>query len=293
MHKLLIWGLGNCYNIMKNTISYLEICSQIKVVAIVANDAYMLILDGYPVIKPSEIGEYKWDYIIVMSDIYYDSIVNDAINNYGIGRDKLIPYRVLQIPNISFQKYIKLKESSVSIISNNCWGGVAYHTLGLECLSPFKNLFLKDDDYLRVIKNLKQYMAEEPVLKRYKISSNHSRYPVLQIDDIEIYCNHTSDGEQAIKDWNRRKSKINFDNLYIEMYTTNPNIATRFIEETIGYKGICFVPWITNESKLLTLEMPSKHKEFWETVNANGSLNSYGLKYSLIDLLNGDVVLRY
>jgi len=58
MYKILLWGLGYCYNIMKNTISYFEYCSQLKVVAVVANDAYMVKLDGYPVIEANKIYAY-------------------------------------------------------------------------------------------------------------------------------------------------------------------------------------------------------------------------------------------
>ncbi len=294
MYKTLIWGLGYTYNVMKNTVAYFEYTSQIEVVAIVSNDIYLQKLDGYNVINPCDIWRFQWDFIVVMSDINFNQIVEEAVNQYSIERDRMIPYRVLQIPNLSFDKYYQLKKSRISIVSNNCWGGIIYRTLGLECLSPFKNLFLKDEDYLKMIQDIKSYMSIEPIGKRCETDPHSAKvYPVLEIGDIEIHCNHAENFEMAINDWNRRKSKINYSNLYVEMYTMNPLVAEKFVEKTIGYKGICFVPWKTTEKKLLTLEMPSKHKEFWETVNANASMNAYGLKYSLVDLLNGEIVLRY
>ncbi len=294
MYKVLLWGLGNSYNIMKNTISYFEYTKQLEVVAIIANDVYMSTLDGYPVIKPNKISVYIWDYIIVMSDNSFETIVDNAVADYKIPRSKLIPYKILQIPDLILKDYIKLKESNISIISNNCWGGIIYQTLGLECKSPFKNLFLYDDDYLRLISNLEKYMELEPQFSHYE-DEPHSgiKYPVLQIDDVQIHCNHVKDSKIAIDDWNRRKKKINYDNLFIEMYTSNREAAEIFITKLNNNNGICFVPWESDHQHLMTLELAPGQKEFWQAVNVNASLNTYGLKYSLIDLLNGKMTLRY
>ena len=169
-----------------------------------------------------------------------------------------------------------------------------YYTLGLECLSPFKNLFLRDEDYLRIIQDLERYMNMEPQFSHYEIEPHSGiPYPVLQLDDLEIHCNHTTDSDVAIRDWNRRKKKINYDNLYIEMYTTDRGVAQKFAESTRQYNGVGFVPWVSNDEKLITLEVAPGLEEFWEAVNRNASLNTYGLKYSLIDLLFGNVVFRY
>ena len=123
MYKIIIWGTGSIYNQLLNTIHYFELSNQIEVIALAANENlnYMT-LDGYPIIHKDEIPAKAYDYIIVASDIYFNEIVNDAVTNIGIGRDKIIPFRVMHIPNLKFDEYVRLRNSNLSIVSNNCWG---------------------------------------------------------------------------------------------------------------------------------------------------------------------------
>lgn len=294
MYKMILWGLGNCYNLMKNTIAWYEITKQMEVVCIAASDVYMEKLDGYRVIHPSCIRHEEYDYILVMSDIQYHAIVECGINEYGIPRNKMISYKILQIPQLNLDDYFKVYESNITIVSNNCWGGLIYNTLGIECISPFKNLFLNDDDYIKCCMDLAKYMNEVPVFSHYE-SDLHSRkkYPVLHINDIEIHCNHADNEAQAIEDWERRRKKINWSNIYYEMYTANQEVADRFVDFLGDKKGICFVPWETNAKRMLYLQQAPNQKYFWEAVIANATLGTYGLKYSIVDLLLGEIQLRY
>ena len=142
-YKIVIWGVGNTYNKHVNSIKYLESCEGIEVVALTANKLPPFkTVDGYPLIAYSKLHTLQYDYILAMSDIYYSEIVQLAMEN-GALRSQIIPYRILELPSINFHDYVKLKESNISIIANNCWGGLICRTLGLECLSPFKNLFFE------------------------------------------------------------------------------------------------------------------------------------------------------
>ena len=38
------------------------------------------------------------------------------------------------------------------------------------------------------------------------------------LDDITLYFNHSKTKEDAERDWNRRKERINYDNLYLIFY---------------------------------------------------------------------------
>ena len=46
-------------------------------------------------------------------------------------------------------------------------------------------------------------------------------YPTAFLGDVKIYFNHSKTEDDARNDWNRRKSRINYDNLYIIMYDRN------------------------------------------------------------------------
>ena len=285
MNNIIIWGTGKIYNQMRNNISYFEEKNQIKVEYILASNPYMKKLDGYIVKSPEDISNLHYDYIIIMSDDYYEEILNEAL---------IISYKVLQIPNINLNRYFYLKEKNISIISNNCWGGVIYSTLGLECLSPFKNLYLTDEDYLKVISNLEYYLKQEPVFDRLE-KDPHSckQYPILKLKDIEIHCNHSDSYKDAIRDWNRRKIKLNYNNIFYEMYTEKKESAEKFYDLTLNSNSICFVPWETKKEKTLTLQMAPNQNEFYETVNSNATIGSNALKYELVELLLGNVYTRY
>ncbi len=293
MISILIWGIGEQYNKMRNLIRYFEETNQIRVIALVDKKPFMDKLDGYNVVEPVAIKSLTWDYIVVMAEKSFDVIIDEAINNYFIDRNKILTYKILMIPDITIDSYIKLKESNLTIVSNNCWGGMVYKTLGLRCISPFRNLFLFDDDYIKLIKDFNHYISIKPVFCCKEIDL-HSRkeYPVLKIDDIKIHCNHDNDYQIAIDNWERRKIRINPDNIFFEMYTSDPNAANNFTDLIANKKGICFVDWESNNEKMIYLEKVNG-LELWEMVNANAALSTYGLKYKLIELLLGIKEYRY
>ena len=289
--KAVIWGCGECYNRSYNIIKYYELIGQLEIVGIVDNSVYVSVLDGYKVKLPMYINQFEYDYIIVMADQSFKLIVEEAVNKYGIIRKKIISYKILQIPMMNLNRYVELYESQLSIVSNNCFGGVACHTLSMECRSPFKNLFIRERDYLNMISNLKWYMDKIPVFDHYETEISDMKYPVLKIDTIEIHCNHTSCEKEAIETWERRKKKINYENLFFSFYTMNEEAADIFYERTKEEKAVCFVPWKPRNSHEIEIKM-IPNKNFFDLVNANASLSTYSSKYSIVDLFSNQFVFR-
>lgn len=124
MRKLLLWGIGNIYNASINLINHFESIGDFEVVALTAKEipAQIKYIDGYPVIDVREISHLDYDYIMVMSREYYWEIFHE-IAAKGIPSSKIISCKILEIPNLDMKDYFYLKESRLSIISNNCWGG--------------------------------------------------------------------------------------------------------------------------------------------------------------------------
>ena len=106
----------------------------------------------------------------------------------------------------------RLKNDNFTILCPNCIGGIIYNRLGKQFLSPTINLWLFQQDFIKFLLDLKGYLAEELVF----IKSQYS-HPVAQLRDITIYFSHYHTEEEAASAWNRRKARINFDNLYIIM----------------------------------------------------------------------------
>ncbi len=107
----------------------------------------------------------------------------------------------------------RLGNHDFSIICSNCAGGVISHRLGKEFLSPTVNLWLYQRDFLKLAADLKGYMSCE-----LEFVESEYDYPVARLKDVFIYFNHSGSCQEAAADWNRRKTRINYDNIFLLMY---------------------------------------------------------------------------
>lgn len=119
----------------------------------------------------------------------------------------------------------KIKNSEFSIICSNCIGGVIYKHLGREFLTPTINLWIRQDDFIKMCCDLKHYMELE-----LEFIDTDAAYPVAKLGDITIHFNHDKDRYVAAEKWNRRKQRINYDRLYIILYYGD-GITKRDIEK--------------------------------------------------------------
>lgn len=290
MYNIILWGTGVIYNTHLNVLKLYEKTGGIHVVGITSSDlkGYNT-LDGYKVYKPELLDTLDYDYLMIMNKRNFLDIVSKA-TELGVLKEKIISYEVLEIPNMNFEEYFNIKSKRISIISNNCWGGIVYKKLGLECLSPFKNLFLEDEDYIKLLSDFKSYMQFPLEFDHFcfDVHSNE-KYPVMRLKDIFVHCNHDKDIEVAKRNWEHRKAKINYDYLFVEMYTENEEVAKQFCSLDVYENKLCFVPFEMDENCTIRLELEENQKEFWEAVN---SCPTRGISYNLLDLLNMKNILR-
>ena len=137
------------------------------------------------------------------------------------------------------------KVKDVTIISQNCIGGLIYSDLGLKFLSPTINLFIEGDNFVKLVENLEYYMSLTPT----KVTdcfidpiNSKVRYPIIKIDDIKICCLHYKNCKDAIEAWERRKQRINYDNVVVIANSWNLKENKKFINRLgkIKYKKIIF-----------------------------------------------------
>lgn len=107
----------------------------------------------------------------------------------------------------------RLKNKNFSIICSNCIGGEIYHLLGEKFLSPTIHMWFEQNDFVKFATNLDYYLKQTLVF----IETNE-KTPVAKCGDIILHFNHNHNNDEAEYDWNRRKSRINFENLYIIFY---------------------------------------------------------------------------
>lgn len=124
----------------------------------------------------------------------------------------------------------QLTNKRFTIISNNCWGGVAYDYYDVIKQSPTVGLFFMAEDYIRFCKNLRHYIDTDltfidPLSSRHyeylKDLNAFGAYPVGKLDDIEIMFLHYSSPEEANEKWIRRCKRINWDKLIIKFNDQN------------------------------------------------------------------------
>lgn len=120
-------------------------------------------------------------------------------------------------------------EKSITIISNNCWGGHVYRYFGLSYTSPTVGMFFFTEEYIRFLKHLDYYLSLELKfipLEQSRYSEelkqrNHLTCPIGVLDDVEIVFLHYHSEDEAREKWNRRKKRINIDNLIVKMSEMN------------------------------------------------------------------------
>lgn len=122
----------------------------------------------------------------------------------------------------------RIKNKELTIISNNCWGGIFYRNNNLKYLSPTLGMFFIGSEYIKFIYNLKHYM--ECDLNFIKVEdSKYSDYLkkiqykglIGKLEDIEICFLHYKSEEEALKKWNRRKARINYNNILYKFNDQN------------------------------------------------------------------------
>lgn len=117
-------------------------------------------------------------------------------------------------PQILFRNHQRkrLKNKNFTLLTGNCIGGYIYHQLGLPFSSPTINLMILNRDFKKFILNLKHYLALTPTPF---IDTRFPDVPSALLGDIILHFTHYNSSEEGIEAWEKRKKRIDFDNIYI------------------------------------------------------------------------------
>lgn len=130
-------------------------------------------------------------------------------------------------------------------------GGVTYEWFGLEKLSPTVGSYFFAEDYIRFLKNIRNYLSMDLRI----VSAKESRHtnilfkkgqgsvPVGILGDVEIVFLHYKDPIIAKEKWMRRVERINWNNLVYKfsyMNGCNDSLLDEF-ESIQCVKKLCFV----------------------------------------------------
>lgn len=246
-YNIVLWGLGKCYRTYRNYIKQLESTGVIHVCGVVSVDNFeMSEIDGWHYYVYEDVRNVAFDYLIILNESYEQAIIDNLLEA-NIEREKIIPGRIFNLPNFDFERYIQLKKSRISIISRTCLGGMLSRILGLEYLSPFRNMNIGEEDYIKLLNNFEEYMKYDLVYSGEQLFNKEDQiyYPVMNLNDIRIRFPHIRRASRAIFEWNDRKDRINRSNLFVVNFTEREDIAKQFSEIPFEHK-VCFTNFRSN-----------------------------------------------
>jgi len=123
----------------------------------------------------------------------------------------------------------KLKYPSFTIISNNCWAGHCYRYFQLPYNTPTIGMYFFPKDYVKFASNLAEYLDKELTFIDYKNSKyrdmlesrGETNVPIGILGDVEIVFLHYKTEKEAYEKWNRRKARMDWDNLFFKFSEMN------------------------------------------------------------------------
>ena len=262
------------YSIINSSNEYIGIFSKSRALRSKVKKYYLI----------KELANSKCD--IEASVISYEDLLKST-NKAGTDISKIPLDKILMIPGFSVEKYRKLLESKLTILSMNCFGGIVSHTLGLRFYSPTINMYFSEEDYIKFLKNLRWYLKQDLI----KLADGFNQdlkisYPICKLGDITIHMNHYGDFKEAKQKWEERLKRINMDDICAIMYTDDMRLLKEF--DSLSYKKkACFTTVKTNLKSAFFLDSRidgnDKEQPLWWRVNkfAEGKF----WYYDIFDLL--------
>ena len=183
----------------------------------------------------------------------------------------------------------KIKNKDITIISNNCWGGIFYRNNNLEYLSPTLGLFFMAEEYIKFIYNIRYYIEQDITFinieqSKYKdyLKKLNYKSPIGKIDDLEIMFLHYKNEDEAKEKWNRRKERINWNKIIYKF--SDQNMCTykhlQQFNEFNAKNKICFTT--RKYEELDTIQI----KEFEKNENVVDDIKKYKKYFDIYKFIN-------
>ena len=118
---------------------------------------------------------------------------------------------------VHFYNRIRLHNTDFTLITNTCIGGIIYHELHLQFMSPTINYgILEHDQFITFSSHLEHYLQLSldfiPSEWNYPVAILHGNW-----GDVIVYFTHYKSEQEALKKWSKRKERVNPQNIFIMM----------------------------------------------------------------------------
>ena len=212
--KYLIFGTGTgCEDFLSNA----DVDDFDSILGFIDNnkDKQGTFFKGKKIFSFEETKELEYNKIIIAS-VFYNEIKEKLIAQ-GIA-EKKITCSVRNFTCSNFKQLVfldkekhKLKNKKISIISNYCWGLFLYKFLNLEYCSPLVGCYIDNENYEKLIGNLKYYLAQP-----LKTSLDPTGiYTIAELDDVTLHFWHEHFQKELKIKWEKRLERVDFNNLFM------------------------------------------------------------------------------
>ena len=105
----------------------------------------------------------------------------------------------------------RLSNHNITFLCPNCIGGILFHDLGLQFMSPTVNLMMTQTDFVKFVLHMDFYLAQK--LEFYK----HEEYKCTcaHLGNISIHFTHYASRYEAESKWKERAARIQPDNIFV------------------------------------------------------------------------------
>ena len=146
-------------------------------------------------------------------------------------------------------------------------------------------MFIEDENFVKLAENPHHYFSVDakPYVERYQDPIDKTIvYPKIIIDDVIVNCLHYKSCKDAVDAWNRRRKRVNLDNIYIIGNSWNMHENYDFVDRIASLKNaIVFTYKPYNKENCIYLS-----GGFWKLdarsiirPNITDSIPNSGLKY--------------
>ena len=202
--------------------------------------------------------------------------------------------RVIQVCRKLYNRWRRARlRDHPTVISRNCLGGVLFHDLGLEFLSPTINMTMPAEDFILLCQHLPAFLA----VKMEEVAEHGRPYPVGKLTTdygtITLYLVHYSTFEAAAETWERRKQRVDLNNIRVILHDL-PNAPESLLEhfEQLPYPHkVLFSSGIDEKKYPHCHNLPSYTAGYAGPVTEYKhpfSIRRYQDEYDWIPFLNGE-----
>ena len=211
--------------------------------------------DALTPIPPERLAGMEFDYLLILPEDEKETILK--LTGLGIERQRIINKTTFEQAEASWEEMEAVRNGRITILSNNCFGGLLAKTLCMECCSPTRGLWIAEHLFPRFLAHLDDYLSEKPVFAGWEYGSHDyesSRFPVLALGDLALHCNHDTDADEAIEKWVKGVKKINPNNMIAVFVTEIQSMEPEFYRiERIRWK-VCFASFPGTDPRTVTVQ---------------------------------------